>query len=241
LRNLYQRGVIYVEDGQFKAALQDFNTAITLQPDDIDAHLARAALLQSHPDADPTDAASETKSDLDKVSHLATPDANLRLSVGQIYGELGDYSEAIDQVDQWLSHHPLKSDQAIGLNSLCWIRAAGNRDLHEALDDCDRALDLKPQAAADIGTLIGRTIATDDPNVLDSRALVYLRLGKPEDAVHDYASALHIDPKMPTSLYGRGLAELRLGEKTQGQADLAAAAKLDKNVAQRFAKMGLAP
>lgn len=65
--------------------------------------------------------------------------------------------------------------------------------------------------------------------------------GKPEDAAHDYASALRINPKMPTSLYGRGLAELRLGEKTQGQADLAAAAKLDKGVAQRFAKMGLAP
>ena len=42
------------ETGQFKPALQDFSTAITLQPDDIDARLARADLLQSHPDIDPT-------------------------------------------------------------------------------------------------------------------------------------------------------------------------------------------
>ncbi|HEY6516009.1 MAG TPA: tetratricopeptide repeat protein [Steroidobacteraceae bacterium] len=240
-QNHYQRAVAYAEAGRFKPALQDLDTAITLQPDDIEAHMARAGLLQSHPDTDPTDAAPEAKSDLDAVSRLAAPDANLRLSAGQIYGRLGDYPQAVDQIDQWLSHHPPKSDQAAGLNALCWLRATVNRDLQEALDDCNRALDLKPQAAADTGTLIGRTIATDDPDVLDSRALVYLRLGRPEDAVHDYASALQINPMMPTSLYGRGLAELQLGEGPQGQADLAAAEKVDKDVAQRFAKMGLAP
>jgi tetratricopeptide (TPR) repeat protein len=241
VQNHYQRAVIYAEVGQFKPALQDLDTAITLQPDDIEAHMARAGLLQSHPDADPTDTAREAKADLDAASRLATPDANLRLSAGQIYGSLGDYPQAVDQIDQWLIHHPPQSDQATGLNALCWLRATLNRDLQEALDDCNRALDLKPQAAADTGTLIGRTIATDDPNVLDSRALVYLRLGRPEDAVHDYASALQVNPRMPTSLYGRGLAELQLGEAPQGQADLAAAEKLDNDVAQRFAKMGLAP
>ena len=240
-QNHYQRGVIYFEDGQFKSALQDFNTAVTLQPDDIDAHMARAALLQSHPDAGPTDAAAEVKADLDTVNRLATPDATVRLTVGELYGKLGDYSAAIDQTDQWLSHHPLQGDQATGLNSLCWLRATSNRDLHEALDDCSRALDLKPHAEPELGTLIGRTIASDDPDVLDSRALVYLRLGRPEDAIHDYVSALRINPRMPTSLYGRGLAELRLGQKVQGQDDLAAAEKIDSGIATYFAKMGLTP
>ena len=238
----YQRGVIYLEDRQFKPALQDFNTAITLQPDDIDAHMARAGLLDSHPETDPTDAAPEVKSDLDAVSHLATPDANVRLFVGQLYGRLGDYPQAIDQIDQWLIHHPLHGDQATGLNSRCWLRAMDNRDLNEALDDCNRALDLRPhEDPAETGSLIGRTIASDDPDVLDSRALVYLRLGQLEDAMHDYASALQTNPRMPTSLYGRGLAELRLGEKAQGQKDLAAAEKLDSGIAKYFAKMGLAP
>lgn len=242
MQNHYQRAVIYLQDRQFKSALQDFNTALTLQPDDIEAHMARAELLQSHPDADRTEAETEVKSDLDAVSRLATPDASERLTVGVLYGRLGDYPQAIDQIDQWLSHHPLKDDQATGLNSLCWLRATGNRDLHEALDDCNRALALRPHAAdAELGTLIGRTIASDDPAVLDSRALVYLRLGRPEDAARDYASALQINPRMPTSLYGRGLAEFRLGEKAQGQDDLTAAQKLDSGIAQYFAKMGLAP
>lgn len=241
-QNHYQRGVIYLQDGQFKSALQDFNAALALQPDDIEVHMARAELLQSHPDADPTDAAPEVKSDLDAVSRLAMPAASERLTVGVLYGRLGDYPQAVDQIEQWLSHHPLKDDQATGLNSLCWLRATGNRDLHEALDDCSRALDLRPHAEdAELGTLVGRTISVDDTDILDSRALVYLRLGRPEDAVHDYTSALHINPRMSTSLYGRGLAELRLGERPQGEGDLAAAEKLNSGIAQYFAKMDLAP
>ena len=241
-QNHYQRGIIYLEDGQFKSALQDFNAALTLQPDDIQAHMVRAQLLQSHPDADTADAVSDAKSDLDVVSRLATADANERLTAGVLYGRLGDYPQAVDQIRQWLGHHPLKDDQATGLNSLCWLRATSNRDLNEALDDCSRALDLKPhEAEAELGSLIGRNIASDDSHILDSRAFVYLRLGRTDDAVRDYTSALRINPRMPTSLYGRGLAELREGEKAQGEADLAAAEKLDSSIGQYFAKMGLSP
>jgi len=237
----YDRGIVYLEDGQFKPALQDFSTALTLLPSDIDAHLERAQLLQLHPDVDPTGAAAEVKSDLDAVNRLAAPDAGVRLALGRLYGDSGDYSAGIEQINQWLSHHPLENDQATGLNSRCWLRATSNRDLQEALDDCNHALSLRPVAPPTTGTLIGRSLAQDDPAVLDSRGLVYLRLGNLESAIHDYDSALRTDPNMPTSLYGRGLAELRQGEKAQGQADLAAAEKLDTGVAQLFAKMGLAP
>jgi tetratricopeptide (TPR) repeat protein len=237
----YDRGAIYAKEGRFKSALEDFDAAITLQPDDIDARLARVQLLQSHPDADPTGAVPEAKSDLDAVSQLVAPAASVRLVLGQLYGSIGDYSAAIDQFNQWLSHHPLKNDQATGLNERCWLRATANRDLHEALDDCNHALDLRPYAPESTGTLIRTPLASQNPDILDSRALVYLRLGSPKDAIVDYSSALNINPNMASSLYGRGLAELRLGEKAQGQNDLAAAKKLDSGVVKRFANMGLTP
>jgi tetratricopeptide (TPR) repeat protein/predicted aspartyl protease len=234
----YDRGLIYERQGQFKPALQDFSTAITLQPDDVDARLARVYLLQSHPDTDPA-AAPEIKSDLDTVSRLSAPAAAGRLVLAQLYGTLGDYPAAIDQLDQWLDQRRLPGDQITGLNARCWLRATSNRDLRQALDDCDQALNLRTYSPEETGTLI--RAFTDNPDVLDSRALVYLRLGKLDDAIHDYDSALHTNPNIPTSLYGRGLAELRLGEKAQGQADLDAAGKLDSGIAKRFADMGLAP
>lgn len=239
--NHYDRGVVYAQDGQFKSALADYNTTITLQPDDIDAHLARAELLQAHPDAAPARATAEVKSDLDKVSSLAPPAAEVRQTLSDLYGKLGDYPDAIDQIDQWLSQHRLNSEQASGLNSRCWLRATTNRDLPAALDDCNRALDLRPYASGGTGTLINRPLASENPDILDTRGLVYLRLGDLKKAIRDYDSALRINSNMPTSLFGRGLAELRLGDTTQGQKDLTAAAKLDSGVAKRFAHMGLTP
>lgn len=239
--NRVVRGQIYVQEGQFKAALQDFNTALTLRPNAIQPHLARAALLHSHPDTDPAADAGEVKSDLDAVSRLAAPAANVRLQLGSFYGAIGDYQAAIGQIDQWLDNHQLPSDQAIGLNARCWQRAVANRDLHDALQDCNHALTLQPRADADIGSHIMQDLAPQDPATLDSRALVYLRLGSLRAAVRDYDSALDTNPDMANSLYGRGLAELRLGDKARGQADLAAAEKLDASVAARFARMGLTP
>jgi tetratricopeptide (TPR) repeat protein/predicted aspartyl protease len=235
----YERGLIYAREGQFKPALQDYSAAITLQPNDADSRLARAGLLQSHPDTDPA-AASEAKTDLDAVSRLVAPAANVRLTLSGMYGTLGDYSAAIDQVDEWLSHHPLPHEQATGLNERCWIRAMADRDLHAALADCNHALDLTPYAPDVTGHLMREPLA-DYPDIHDSRGLVYLRLGSPDDAIHDYDSALRVNPRMPRSLYGRGLAELLLGEKAQGQADLAAATKLDSGIARQFSDMGLTP
>jgi tetratricopeptide (TPR) repeat protein/predicted aspartyl protease len=237
----YNRGVIYVEDGQVRHALQDFDTAITLQPNDIDAHLARAELLQSNLDTDPADAESEIKADLDAASRLAAPASGVRLTLGELYGRAGEYSAGIAQIDQWLSNHPIQNEQAAGLNERCWLRATADRDLHAALEDCNHALDLKPRASEETGSHISSPLIMDDSEILDSRGLVYLRLSRLQDAVHDYGSALSLDPKIPASLYGRGLAELLLGETAEGQADLAAATKLDSRIAKRFSDMGLAP
>ena len=239
--NHYERGLIYDRDGQFKPALEDFDAAIKTQPDDIDAHMARARLLQGHPDADPTAATAEIKSDLDAVSRLAPPAANLRLTLSDLYNNVGDYPAALGQVDQWLDNHKLRDERATGLNSRCWLRATANRDLRAGLDDCNHALALRPQAAAKTGTLIGEDLAPEDPAILDSRGLVYLRLGNLKDSIRDYDSALQINPNMPTALYARGLAELREGQKVQGEADLAAAGKLDSGIAGYFKNMGLAP
>jgi len=237
----YDRAMVYVEDGQFKPALEDFDTAITLQSDDIDAHLARAELLQSHPEVDSAEGAAEAKSDLDAIGRLLPPSAGLRRTLSTLYSGLGDYAPAIDQITRWLSQHPLNGDQFVGLRQRCGLRAMANQNLDEALDDCNRALGMRVWVPQRDGNPLNQPLAPDDPVALGSRGLVYLRLGKLEEAVRDDDAALKANPKMPDSLYGRGLAELRLGEKAQGEADLAAAEKLDGGITRLFAKMGLAP
>lgn len=239
--NVYERGTIYAKDGQFEQALQDFSAAITLQPEDIDARMARADLLQSHPGKDPADTIAKVRSDLDAVSRVAPPTAAVRLTLSSMYGNLGDYSTALIQVDQWLDNHRLVDEQAEGLNERCWLRASANRDLQAALDDCNRALVTKPGSPADTGSLITGARTPLNPGYLDSRGLVYLRLGDPKNAIRDYDAALQAAPNMYSSLYGRGLAELRVGQRAQGHADLAAAEMADSSVAKEYEHMGLTP
>ena len=57
-------------------------------------------------------------------------------------------------------------------------------------------------------------------------------------AIADYNSALRIDPKLPTALYGRGLAELKKGNSAGGGADIAAAKTADPNIVEQFSHYG---
>ena len=201
---------------------------------------SRARLLQAQPNADPA-AAADLRSDLDAVSRLAAPGAAVRLTLGSMYRKLGNYPAALAQIDEWLRNHPLAHDQAIGLNDRCWLRATANRELHQALRDCDRALDLTPQAAHAQASRIVRALPTSTRlDALDSRGLVYLRLGRPRAAISDYDSALDENPNIADSLYGRGLAEMRLGRKARARTDLAAAERLDSGIARYFTGIGLA-
>lgn len=77
--------------------------------------------------------------------------------------------------------------------------------------------------------------------ILDSRGLVRLRLGKVAEALADYDAALALLPKQEWSLYGRGLCKLRLGKTVEGNADIAAAFALEPDLAEQAKKYGIAP
>ena len=126
---------------------------------------------------------------------------------------LADFTEAIR----------LEPNNAIYYNERCWALAVADRDLELALADCTDALRLEP----------------NDANMLDSRGFVYLRLGRPAEAVADYDAALKISPNEAQSLFGRGIAKLRSGDMTGGGADLAAAKAIKPRIAEKFFRYGV--
>lgn len=219
----YQRGLAYWRSGQLAPALADLDTAITLDPDDFQAHLARAQLeVRQRPSA--------VEDDLYAVDHLAPPQASLRLAVGQLYDRIGEYAGAVHQYDLWIDYHADDVSLPFALAGRCGSEAMANVDVERGLDDCNRALRMMPKAAPI------RTSAI----TMSDRGLIYLRLGKSDDALADFAAALKRQPRLPVALYGRGLAEEKKGLKAQGQADLAAAASLRPGLPKRLASFGLA-
>jgi tetratricopeptide (TPR) repeat protein len=139
--------------------------------------------------------------------------ASLELQLGQTAQAKADFA----QVRQ------LGASQPESLNALCWNAATKNFDLAQALSDCDLAIKLAPRAA----------------DILDSRAFVLLRLGRDDDAISQYDTAIDLDSGHPSSFYGRSLAERRRGRVADADRDLAAALKIDKGIADEFKGYGV--
>ena len=139
-----------------------------------------------------------------------------------LYAESGDSERAIALLTEALADHP---DHSWLLNERCWIRAIAGIQLEEALADCDRAIAAEPGSAA----------------ILDSRAMVKLRLGRIDDAVTDATAALAESPMLAQSLYVRGIARLRNGDREGGSADLAAARQLMFDIDREYREYGVQP
>ena len=133
----------------------------------------------------------------------------------------GRYDEGIALLDTIIAASPGKPDL---LNSRCWLKATGNRALDTALKDCSKAIALSEQPAS----------------ILDSRGLVYFRLGRMDDALADFDAALEQVPDMAASLYMRGVIRKRTGA-TGGDMDLAAARMIAPRIDEDYTRYGIKP
>lgn len=95
--------------------------------------------------------------------------------------------------------------------------------LDDALAACEKAVAIVPKA----------------PHFLDSKGFALLQLGRFDEAIVAYDSALAIQPLLAPSLYGRGLAKKRRCKCDAGDADLKAGRLDDPKVVQLYAEAGL--
>lgn len=136
--------------------------------------------------------------------------------------ELGRVDQAISTLDAGIARD---KDSAGAYNERCWLLGRANRNLSKAMTDCDKALQLEPETA----------------NYLDSRALVWFRMGKLDRAIADYDAALEREPEMASSLFMRGLVKRRMGKIEEGDDDIATAVAIWPGVTEEFARYGLTP
>ena len=191
---------------------QDIEAAMRLEPDSVDA-LATMARLQT--DIGDHAGAVATYS---KALAKEPSDAGLLSARGIAYARSGNGKLAEKDFAA-----AAKSADPVALNNLCWAKGTAGIALESALADCNAALTKEPEVAG----------------FIDSRALVYLRLGRIDEAIADYDRALAKAPTMTSSLFGRALAWARKGDKTRSAADAAAAQRNDAKVIERFKGYGL--
>jgi tetratricopeptide (TPR) repeat protein/predicted aspartyl protease len=219
----YERGIAYRESKQFAPAMSDFNRALELNPDDLSALTARAALRMVSQDK------TGATADLDAVDRQAPKEADVRLFLAQGYEHLDLLSQSVAQYDLWIISHRDDARMASALNGRCWERALLGEDLGNALADCNAALKLTDKSSLSFG------------RILDSRALVRLRLRDYDKSIADYDDSLKLIPKNAWSLYGRGVAKTRKNRIAEGEADMAAATAIWAPVEEQFKRRGITP
>lgn len=219
----YQRGRVYWENKQSVLAQADFDHALELNPDYVQARISRAQLRLANKDI------AGVTADLDAADRVAAKQADIRFTMGELYGKADLLGSAVAQYDLWITNHPDDSKMSSALYGRCWLRALQGQDLNMGLSDCNAAFKLGPKSGPPVaGILLGR-------------ALVRFRLGDYDKAIADFDDSLKFGPSNAWSLYGRGVAKLRKKRTSEGEADLAEAAKLQPKIADEFSRRGIAP
>jgi tetratricopeptide (TPR) repeat protein len=193
----------------------DLEAALKLDPGFVDA-IAEKANIQAE-NGNLADAVATYSSGLEK----SPENISLLMGRGIAYARSGDAVHA----EKDFAGARVKATEPVIFNNMCWAKATAGVALESALADCDVALAKAP------GT----------PSYLDSRGLVFLRLGRLDDAIGDYNRALSKSPNMPSSLFGRAVAWARKGDRKKSENDAAAALKIDPDIRAEFERYGVKP
>jgi predicted aspartyl protease len=130
-------------------------------------------------------------------------------------------SQMLSTLDKTISLSPKNAGL---LNSRCFQRSLQNTKLDGALADCEASLHARPSSA----------------EILDSKGFVLYRLGRYQDALDVYNTALKLNPKSASSLYMRGQTKRKLGDIAAGDADIAAATAINAGVQKTYRDAGVA-
>ncbi|WP_070016776.1 tetratricopeptide repeat protein [Streptomyces nanshensis] len=193
-------------------ALADFDAALALTPDDVEAlHGRGRTYLAAHRD-------DEALADFDRVLALDPDDPRALAARGVTLSVTGRHEEALTALDRAVDAVP---DDSWTITA----RAATNLALErhpEALADGDRAVALDPEYALAFGR----------------RGAIHWAMGHHEEALADFSSAIGLHPEYIWALGERGEANRLMGRHREALADFSRAVELDPEYDWALASRG---
>jgi tetratricopeptide (TPR) repeat protein len=228
------RGRELRKGGQYARALAEYDRAIELDPDLVQAHYGRGLTHQLMDDYPAALAA------FDRADELV-PDADwILVERGETYRMAGRFEEAVADFDRAITLDPT-DPEPVASRGVC-RHFAGQYD--EALADFDRALGLHEdylwalvrrarlfrdreeldKAFADLDR--AARLAPDSAWVASERGEAFRATGRFEEAVAELGRAVRLDPDHASALAGRGVARHELGRSEEALADLNRAIEL---------------
>ena len=211
---LLDRSYLYEITGRNAQAIADLESAYALSQDN-DTAIYQAGLMARDGQMDAA---------LELLDLLPVSEDDRDYWVGTrsiVLGLAGRIDEGLAIIGDRLAEEP---DNAALLNSDCWFRGLHSVALDDAVELCTRAVER----------------ASNTANVLDSRAVVHLRLGDRAAAMADLDAALELRPDQAQSRYVRGVMLSQDGLR-EGKAQIESALRQMPHLAQFYARYGIQP
>jgi tetratricopeptide (TPR) repeat protein/transglutaminase-like putative cysteine protease len=137
-----------------------------------------------------------------------------------LLGEYGDVTAALVLFDSLIADKPGSPSL---MNGRCWAKGTRMVMIDSALKDCTGAIEL----------------STDTSGPLDSRAMVWYRLGKYEQALADLDAVLASTPNQAESHFMRGIVLAKSNRTPEAKKEFAIARRLLPSVDRRYARYGI--
>jgi tetratricopeptide (TPR) repeat protein len=213
------RGVAYYEMKDHERAVADYSEAIRLDPAYTAAFYGRGLAYRAKRDT------GHAIADFDEAIRLEPKFAPAFIARGVEYLDKKEYDRAIADYTEALlmKPKPVERTVAYAFTDRCWARFLVGRDLQDALDDCTKALNLRP----------------NDATTLNARGFTYLKLGEFDRSIADFDAALTVNSKMAVSFYGRGLARRGAGDGQAADKDIEMARTIRADIADAVAEYGV--
>lgn len=208
------RAHILTSAGRYDDAVEATKTAYDLTGDLAHGTAYAAALALA-------DRAEEGLQVLDSIDVSGDDRSAIAQVFAEIAGPTARGEEGWAMLEEALSERP--GDELL-LNSQCWFMGTWSYRIDDGEQLCNRAVKANGYSAA----------------ALDSRALLFHRLGREDEALEDLEAALMKQPEQAASLYLRGI--IRMGRGlAEGKRDIEHALRLSPDLADRYKRYGISP
>lgn len=238
----FERGV-----GNFRAALADLDRVIAKEPS-VDLYLQRSYTQASLGDFGKALADAEKARALDPTSYTAIGQvARTRAETGDVQGAValiderialggesrsqmrqlkalllgnyGDPKEAVALYDTLIAEKP---GSPMLLNGRCWVKGTRSVMLDTALKDCTSAIELSDDTLA----------------ALDSRAMVWYRMGRYPEALADLDTVLAASPDKASSRYLKAAVLKATKQDGVAAGELAIARRISPTIDREYERFG---
>lgn len=212
------RGVLRVQLGRVAAAIEDFEQATRLAPDNINSqrNLAKALSKAGRAATEP----------LAAIARLKPNDPQARFELAAALAACGRTAEAISEYQQVLRLNPNSAETYVNLSQL----HSGSGNFAEAARCARKALELKPafaEAYLNLGSALAKRgessaaiaalheaqrLKPELPEIYNNLGIALADEQRFEEAIGQYGRAIAIRAGNADALYNRGIAQLKSGD-----------------------------